>query len=259
MTTDIIKSHDKRYEKYEALLLKRDNLRREAGSIWTAYLKELGQRITDVFELKIECISLKKSIEFCQAAINRGELPDQSKLDKYIAQSMAEYYENLKNMIKERDDAIASKTVSPYVVTQCKKVYRQIAKEIHTDLHPELAGNEDISELWNRTTVAYGQLDIRELKELAVLVELAIKQLTNGEINIEIPDVEERIIELEEAIEKIRNTEPYIYKKLIEDEIELEGRKTQLDQEFEEYRAYRDELRLVLSEIEFADAGQRLS
>ena len=44
---------DKRYEEYEELLLKRDQLFRVSGSYMTVYTQEFGDMITANFELKV--------------------------------------------------------------------------------------------------------------------------------------------------------------------------------------------------------------
>ncbi|MBQ7557978.1 MAG: hypothetical protein IJT00_07930, partial [Lachnospiraceae bacterium] len=55
-----------RSEEYEELLLRRDQLYREAGSYMTAYTREFGDLITSNFELKVECIKQKKTISYCR-------------------------------------------------------------------------------------------------------------------------------------------------------------------------------------------------
>ena len=73
---ELIKTADSKYEEYEALLLERDQVEKEAGQIWTAYMKEFGQLIVDVFEKKVESIKRKKIIAYYQMQINRGEKID---------------------------------------------------------------------------------------------------------------------------------------------------------------------------------------
>lgn len=251
---NIVKVLDVRYEKYSNLLIERDGLNRECGEIWTWYLKTFGQLITDIFAIKIECISLKKSIAFCQMAVNKGERPIRKKLDGYIEESMKSYYQDLGDMIKERDAAINAKLVSVYDVKECKKIYRQIAKMIHPDLHPELEKNETIKELWYKVTVAYNHIDLKLMKELSVLVNAAIMQLNHDELSIEIPNVEDRIIELEEEIERIKNTEPYIFRNIIDDSVETEGKLTEFEQELEEYKVYKKKLEQILATFDFEDS-----
>ena len=64
------------YPKYESLLLQRDQLKKEALLYRRAYIHEFGKLINQVFEKKIECIRIKKSIAFCLLAKNHGKKPD---------------------------------------------------------------------------------------------------------------------------------------------------------------------------------------
>ena len=62
---DIIKVSDERYQRYEKLLLERDNYRRLAKLHLAAYIREFGSLMTAAFEKKISCIEKKKMISFC--------------------------------------------------------------------------------------------------------------------------------------------------------------------------------------------------
>ena len=93
------------YDRYEELLLQRDQLEKEAHSYQQAYTRELGDLIVEVFQLKIDCIALKKSIAFCVAARNRGEDIDDSLLQKHLEKCMEAYRYRLDEMIRERDAA----------------------------------------------------------------------------------------------------------------------------------------------------------
>lgn len=53
---DIIKVKNTAYSKYEEVLLRRDNLRKEAEHYHMEYLRVFGDLITEDFEKKIECI-----------------------------------------------------------------------------------------------------------------------------------------------------------------------------------------------------------
>lgn len=249
----LIKGKNEKYERYQKLLLKRDSLKREAGSIMTAYIKAFGKLLTDAFELKIKCISLKKSITFCQTAVNRGELPDKSKLDRYIEESMEEYRAQLEEMIEAHEEAISAKTFSDNTIQQCKTLYKRIAKTIHPDLHPNLSGDDAINELWNRSVEAYHISDLKALKELVVLVEAAANEYDPAELSVEIPDIDERIKDVEEEIEEIKNTKPYSFKYILEDVIRYDEKKTEIEQEIEYYSSYAKELEQILSAYDFKE------
>ena len=69
------------------------------------------------------------------------------------------------------------------------------------------------------------------------MVELGV-----GEIRVEIPDIESRIGELEEEIDEIRTTEPYIYRDLLENDEAVARKMSELEEELAKYRRYRGEL-----------------
>ncbi|MBQ1488252.1 MAG: hypothetical protein IIZ41_05775 [Lachnospiraceae bacterium] len=60
-------------EQYEEILVKRDQLLKEANSIKLAYHKEFGDLLLKAFEMKIAFIREKKRIRYAQAMVNRGE------------------------------------------------------------------------------------------------------------------------------------------------------------------------------------------
>lgn len=250
---ELVIKKDEGLAKYEELLIKRDILMKDAGSYLTAYICEFGQLITAVFEAQVECIKKKKSIAFCLNAINRGEKPDAAELHEFIERNMKEYYEQLDEMIKDNEKCMKSKTFSKVTVNKCKEKFRRIAKLIHPDINPSAAGDKKIIELWQRTVEAHNHNDLKTLEELIVLVESAVK---NGEINtqgIVIPDIEEKIIQLEAEVEEIVNTTPYTYGSLLNDFEKIDQLKTELQLELEEYEKYSKELDEVLADFEFAE------
>lgn len=116
---DLIKSTDSKYEEYENLLLERDQISKEAGQIWTVYLQLFGKLITDNYEEKLECIKCKKTIAYYQNALNHGGVVDSAAMEKYMEQEMAEYYANLRRMLKDNENANNAGTSTPYEVARC--------------------------------------------------------------------------------------------------------------------------------------------
>ena len=145
---DLIKSTDSKYEEYENLLLERDQITKEAGQIWTVYLQLFGKLITDNYEEKLECIKCKKTIAYYQNALNHGGVVDSAAMEKYMEQEMAEYYANLRRMLKENEDANNAGTSTPYEVARAKTLYRRLAKLIHPDINPETDHSKELQELW---------------------------------------------------------------------------------------------------------------
>ncbi len=243
---DLIRGNESKYEEYERLLLERDQLNKEAGQIWTAYIKMFGQLIAENYEEKIECIKCKKTIAYYQSVINRNGKVDAKDLQDYLDREMAAYYLNLKKMIKDNEDAKKSRVSSAYEVKRSKELYRRLAKLIHPDLNPATDRSDELKELWQRILIAYGHNDVKELAELEVLVRRVLKALGLSEAKVDIPDIEDKIDELKKELDEIVSAEPYTLKYLVEDETAAQKKKEEIIKETEEYKKYHKELGEVI-------------
>ena len=115
-------------------------------------------------------------------------------------------------------------------------------KHIHPNINPMVADSEELQSLWQRTVIAYNWNDLRLLEELEVLVGKALESVTDGKIEIEIPDIEEKISELEQEIQRIMETDPYQYKFLLGDKEAVEEKKRSLEEELKQYQDYGEQL-----------------
>jgi predicted nucleic acid-binding Zn-ribbon protein len=70
-----------------------------------------------------------------------------------------------------------------------------------------------------------------------------------GCMEIEIPNLEEKIEAVEADIQKIRETDPYQYKYLLDDSEAVEERKRELKAKFDEYSEYEKQLDAVIDHI----------
>lgn len=246
---ELILKEDGKYKVYEELLLKRDQLNKDAGTIYAIYLKEFGELLLENFELKIECIKKKKMITYCQAALNRGESIDVQKMNNKIDTSMALYNLQLKEMAAKKEIADKAKTVPAYQAEKAKRIYKRLAKMLHPDINPNVAGNEELGDLWDRIYVAYNCNDDEELDNLEILVRKVLKDDGEAIGNVEIDNLEERISKLEYEINNILTTEPYIYSDLLSSEDKVIARKEELNNEIAEFKKYSAELSEVLQII----------
>ena len=157
-------------------------------------------------------------------------------------------------MLDENERCRNAGVSSAYEVQRAKTLYRRIAKLIHPDVNPETDRQEVLKELWQRVLTAYGRNDVRALSELEVLARKALSELGAGEIQIEIPDLEERIGELKVEILKTKSTEPYTYKSLLEDPAEVERKRRELTEELSAWQKYTKELEEVIRQM--LDSGE---
>ncbi len=240
---ELARTDNNRYDEYEALLVERDRLRKEAGQIWTMYLKTFGRLMTQIFEEKVACIRQKKLIGYYQKALNRGQAIDAEALEAQLNKEMAEYQKQLRQMITDEKRCRESGTSTIYEAERSKVLYRRLVKLLHPDIHPETDREERLRELWARIVQAYGQNDVKALSELEVLVRAALEELKiDGRITVEIPDLVDRIADVRREIEEIRTTEPYTWKAELEDEKAREEKIQALEKELEHYRDYHRQL-----------------
>lgn len=245
-----VKAENTQYDQYEELLLERDRVRKEAGQVWTVYVKTFGQLMTNVFEEKVACIRQKKLIGYYQAAANRGEAIDAGALDRKLEQEMSAYQAELRRMIKEHKECMGAGVSTNYEVERAKTLYRRLAKLLHPDIRPETDREEVLMKLWVRITESYGCNDVKALAELEVLARKALADLAiDTAARVEIPDLEDRIAQVRKEIEDIKSKEPYTYRALLEDEEAVERKKQELTSELETYKKYHKELTELTEKI----------
>jgi len=243
----LIRVSNTSYARYEELLIRKDEVKKEAFQYERAYVREFGDLILEVFQIKLEAIRKKKTIEYCQIFANRGENVDQNALQEYLAQELAAYNEKLASMIRDNEAAKASETITEADMLKIKRIYHHLVKKIHPDINPFTGENEELKELWQRLLVAYNCNNLKEMEETEILVNALLEKLDMGTLDITIPDIDEKIIEIEAEIEKITATDPYQYKYLLEDEEAVSQKKQELRNELKEYEDYGNALDEILN------------
>lgn len=246
---EIIHVKNTSYSRYEELLMRRDNLKKEAFQWDREYIRVFGDKILKVFEIKLECIRKKKTISFCQAIANHGGTVDQEELQKYLQEEMAEYQARLDAMVEDNKAAKDTHEISQIDILEIKKIYRKLAKQLHPDINPKTSEIEELQDLWERISIAYKCNKLKDMKELEILAAAVLKSLGEGKIEIEIPNIDEKIAEVEAEIENIRNTDPYMYKFILEDEDAVEEKNKALDEEYASYDEYGKQLDEILQAL----------
>lgn len=243
---DIIKVKNTAYSKYEEVLLRRDNIRKEAEHYHMEYIRVFGDLITEAFEKKIECIRKKKMIAYCQRQVNMGKKIDGASLTAYIEQEMAQYQADLQAMLNDVKAVKDSTRVPAGDYEKIKKIYYKLVRMIHPDLHPELADDETIKDYWQRIVIAYTYNQLKDLEELELLVGSYLGEMGMQVQDLVVEDLEEKIAAAEEEINRIISTNPYLYKMLLGDTVEIGRRKQEYQDEIASYEMYSAQLDEVL-------------
>lgn len=246
---DIIRIKNDSYGRYEQLLLRRDELSREAFKWQREYIREFGNLVLEVFNKKIECIRKKKLIEFCQREVNYGRKVDGDELNVFLEEEMREFEEQLAQMTDEYEMSSKGKTISELDVMRIRKIYHKLVKLIHPDINPLTEENESLMELWMQAKLAYNCNDLKLMEEVEFRVMAALEQIGMDDVEIEIPDIEEKIKALEEEIFEIMDTEPYTYQFLLQNEEAIEEKKNALNEELIAFEEYSKQLEDIINQL----------
>ena len=244
---EIIKVKNSSYGRYEELLLRRDAIKKEGYQLEIGYAREFGELIIAVFEEQIKCVKKKKTIEFCQAAANRGKTVNQAELQSFVERETEKLKNNLDDMIQDYETSKAAIRITEADKIKIKQLYHKMVKQIHPDINPMVEDSEELKSIWQRTVIAYNCNDLKLLQELEVLMSKALESITNGQIEIEIPDIEDKIAELEKEIREIMETDPYQYKFLLGDKDAVAEKKQSLEEELKQYKDYGEQLDELLN------------
>lgn len=245
----IISIDDEKYAKYERMILERDRCRKEAKLAETRYIHTFGDLITAVFKQKIECISLKKMLSYCLSYVNRNENIDLNNVLIKIKVEMTQYHTQLKEMIAENEMCKKLEKISESDALRVKQIYRRIAKKLHPDLNPQTEQHEELLELWQRNVIAYRCNNLEELEAVEVLTEQALANLGQEKTLVDIPDIDEKIEEIRKEIKKIKSTDPYLYRIILNDNELIKEKKRELQDELNEYKEYTEQLKRQLKEF----------
>lgn len=237
------------FDEYAELLARRDQLIKECSSIQLCYTKEFGKQLIENFELKLECIKLKKSISYCRRVLNRGQNINVNSMNEAVEQEITLYKLQLGDMKSDLRAAEGSVTVDAFRLSRSKKIYRRLSKLIHPDVNSKTETNEQLRELWEKISEAYQHSNVDDLEDLEILVKIALEDLGNEGIEIELDDLEERIERVEKQINDIVSSEPYIFSEILESKEKTESFHNQLSEEYKDYETYLETLKKALEEL----------
>lgn len=244
---DKFNMNDNDMDKYVRLIIKRDQLLKEAACYEDEYLREFGEEMLNLYEEKVKCIEVRKKIHHCQARVNHHDPIDREKMEKMVFLEMQDYYENLKGLQNDVKQAKEMKQVSAYTAMEAKRHYRNIAKMVHPDIQPLAKENAFMREVWERAVKAYRACEADELAEIELVTARQLKRLGIKETEIPpVDQVEEKIERIRNQINHIINTDPYQYRELLLHPELVEERHDELLDEMMQYQNYRIELEKML-------------
>ncbi len=231
----------------ELLCMRDQMLFVECKNIEMEYMLALGDLEYKAYELNCHMLRLKRKAELIQACKNRQEKIILSEIENILDTEFADYQARLDEQLHKMNRAMErsrGEWLSEDELQEARKLYHDIVKALHPDLHPEL-GPEKL-ELFHNAVSAYERGDIKSLRLISVMVSgsdtVDQEKDKTAALTRERDRLKELVTDLQEQIEKITKEYPYTVRpiirnkqKITEKRAELSGLIEQLDQAIEAY------------------------
>lgn len=228
---------------------------KEALHYEAEYTRFFGSLILRLFKLKIECIKIKKSIEYCERILNRGQTVNPKMLQDFLEHEMTAFNQQLEHLKQKNKIARNAKVITEFDLIQIKRIYHKLTKNLHPDINPAFAHSKKLKELWIRICSAYKANDLPLLQELEVLVNKATEN--GGNMDFAIPDIANRLKAVKEEIQEIEKTDPYQYKFILNNPDIVKQKKKNLQEEIKNFKIHKKELEDLYNSLKISKARSR--
>ena len=242
------------------LLQEKDELRYTiCKNIEMEYMLKIGGLEYRAYQAQCEVKRLKRKMEMLQAAVNRQEKADLTKIEKQLDQEFAQYQRNLDEQMRKMNEALKRKDarmLSKEETKELKKLYHSIVKALHPDLNPDITDTQ--KQLFENAVNAYKSGDLEALRAIYLMVGEpvdtsagegapkadAIKALTKEKDRLT-----KCLQSLQEDIAEIKSKYPYTMKEILEDEEKTEAKKEELNRILKKYEEMAENYRLRIDQL----------
>lgn len=222
------------------------------------YYARIGELQVQLLQWQAETYAAKRKLEMMQAALNRNEEINLPFIELVIEMEIKEQIEKIENEVQKLASAkhLLAHLDSPERSHELRKIFREMAKELHPDINPDLP--ESGRHLWNAAMLAYESGDLESLRALRLLVSEVKNNhqpfTDDTTLQNQISLLKEGIALLLQEIENIRAEFPFtIEKQLSNDEWVQEQRKTiqeQIETERQRKAAYEKSIALIIQTLD---------
>ena len=220
------------------------------------YNTRIGYLQIEKLQWQLRIKALKRKIELIHAAINQNKIIDVTEIELQVAAELAEAEFRIMNEVSKLENSknLLSHLGSPERSSELRKLYKQLAKQLHPDVNDHLT--EEQKNLWYLVKEAYETCDLEKLKAMQVVyekeltaIEHKIAELTEEEISLKIEVLKEGIKILNEQILRIKSEFPFTIEHQIKDEEWVNAQSEELKNGMEKLQEYESELTLQYQQI----------
>ena len=211
----------------------------ERETLYVFYLNTVGQLNYELFCLSVELSALKLKVQLAQAAVNRSERVDVTKIEKEINKQMNEYYAQIKQQAQQLELAQKAVLMDDVRAKEIKELYRLLVKRLHPDLHPYQS--DKMNDLFLQVQTAYHTQNLEMLQNIVLRIDLDKiddddNQFTTDTVTVYVASLQTQIEKIKKEIAQLEESFPFIYRECLKDEAWIENEKAQLKERIEQFK-----------------------
>ena len=205
------------------------------ANLLALYQSKLGAWELEKLKAQFRVARLKRMIELVQAALNRGAQPDMLQIEAQVREEQMLWEMKLKEAAAKLQQAEhhLAHLLSPEQSAEIKKLYYQLVKQLHPDLHPQQDHGDRL--LWQQVQDAYDAGSLDRLLALSQLVGVPDPEQPAAssleKLREDQESLQKRIAELEAAIVRIESQPPFTLRDDLENEVWIAMKRTTLENE----------------------------
>lgn len=213
------------------------------------YATRIGVHQIKLLQQQLRIKALKRKTELVQAAINTEQPYDVNEIELIVALELSNLEQQIMNQTSEINAAtsLLSNLDTPERSSELKKLFKQLAKQLHPDVNPNLTSEQ--MELWHKVQKAYKYGDLEQLKAFELVYEKELNQLKNNiqeltadEILLRIEVLKEGIKVLYQQITTIKEQYPFTIEEKIMDEEWVQNEVDGINNQIKQLNTYESEL-----------------
>lgn len=208
------------------------------------YMLKMGYLEVKAFELQLTFSRMRREISMIQACINRGEPVQPTVIQERLEAEFASFQAKLTDQLNQLDSALGrakADCLSEDEAKELKQLYRQLVKAWHPDMNPNLG--PEYAQLFERAVQAYRNGDLVTMRILAVIQGGQDPEVNREESDslsywqTKLEETEDLIANYRERMATIRQSYPYLYLEILEDDERLRERQEEYEELIQQYEA----------------------
>jgi hypothetical protein len=215
------------------------------------YSTKIGVWLVSRLQAQLRIKALQLKIEKLNSCFNLEQKVDLTQIELEVAAILAGAEAKIMMETAKIESArqLLSHLHSPERGGSLRKVYRELAKQLHPDVNHELTPEQ--IQLWYLVKEAYENGDLEKLKAMQVVYEKELSQtskaetvLTEEQITLRLALLKEGIKVLQDEIVQIKQVFPFTIEANIKDDEWVNKETAKLKEELARLKAYEEELTL---------------